>query len=355
MEELQRRRSSISNRVKVKNDSKKTKYPSRRIREKDHPEYKKWQFLRFIAHDLQNLGYEYFTEPIVDHQNSEFSTPEEAEAYISKEFNEWLENTQSDGRRLRKLLGLQKNVRNWLRNHIKNWDEIYENAKQAPILSNESIEYEQERLSEIACKLISDGHHDALYEELGEDVGEVIHDLQMVAEDYRLKRLRSEARAIRQKELDELKKYHEIEAQREKQQRPWPPGWTQSVKIKRNMEKKGNRYFYSIMRWLMDNRMKKEISEQLAGQKGWPLGLVLVEANLTRVSQKLGITRDAIFHHIKEMKRWGLIKKIGRPDRSRSNVYAIGYWAKRALIQRPVFWFKNTKEIKNVLINYAAY
>ena len=150
-----------------------------------------------------------------------------------------------------------------------------------------------------------------------------------------------------QKFRDELPQLDRLLSRsRVKSSREFPPVWIKSNKgIWTNLHKRGNQHFLPLYEILMDSRIKQ-------GEKKTPV-LVLPDYNL--IEQKTGLKKKYAYRYIREMCRWGIIKRNHREGRNGPWVYSLGIWMPgKGKTPRPIYFLKETSEMKEALIEFDA-
>jgi hypothetical protein len=108
-----------------------------------------------------------------------------------------------------------------------------------------------------------------------------------------------------------------LSGSRAKSVRDFPPIWIKSNKgIMRNLNKKGNRHFLPVYEILRDSYIRQ-------GDKGTP---VLVLPDYASIENKTGLKRKYAYRYIREMCRWGILRRDHVDGERGPMVYSHGVW-----------------------------
>ena len=229
---------------------------------------------------------------------------------ITVDFNTFLSN--ADNRSIKKILKLKTGTKRHLKSLIPNLDETIHDAKKSLPISDTAKTQDDQRLLELireklnteqsfCFSIFPEYTDDEISDEhiWNEFFGEYNHPY---GNDYRFKRIKNYAIKELQEELKIRITY--LENFKEKRATGYPKKWmTNNKKIRFNMNKKGNRFFYSLFNYLTENRIKPK------DNKTDRINSVLVHCNREYISKKLGMNKQTLHNYLKEMDKWEIINK----------------------------------------------
>lgn len=278
-------------------------------------------------------------------------------------FREWMREEETDDTQKVKIHQLSDKAKRWLKENVLGWSEFYQKARQikAP-LPNDIKHYLKHLLGYRAVPTISQIEiyqpNFENHQPTSQQAFQLIFEPEPILEDdYKLKR-------IRKKLLRELKEQLVLapiwlDQEFEEKTGGWPTAWMRRDKrIMDNLNQKGNRRFFELVSFLFQSGsyMRSPVSEQLASERGWESNLVLLIPDYRKIEAKLSISKQIARKYLQEMARWGMIQKLGKTDKNGQAVYAIGRWVKGgSAFPKPVFYLKDTKEMRDALRAFNVY
>jgi len=139
----------------------------------------------------------------------------------------------------------------------------------------------------------------------------------------------------------------------------WPTKWIlNSVTIMRNLELKKNRWFFPLMNYLCESRLDPTRSRKVAnhiGVGGYNVDgkvrdyVILQRPNRKKIADKVGMSQTVLKRYLKELVHWGILKDLGKYGSNQPKVYAIGYYQSFNLGVKPIWFLKESPEMKKAL------
>jgi hypothetical protein len=271
----------------------------------------------------------------------------------------WLTET-TDERKKARLVSLDPHTKRWLRNRIPDWNYHIARAKRANPVSDTLKRKINSRLLELVREQV-EGNIPFVQLYFGQCCfdDEGLPQLPQLPDDKELFKIffrevrpytDSDSRfgKIRHKALEDLReelvhvgKYLDA---LEPAKRRLPPKWmTQNKSIMENLERKGNKRFLALFEILKNSRMKFV-------EDGGP---VLVRPNYDVIENKTGLPEPQTRFYLREMCRWKIVRKIGKPGSNQQAIYSLGVWIKgKARHPRPIYFLKNSPQMKEALENF---
>lgn len=327
--------------------------------------YDYWRVLHAVYLELnRTLGWEddqgYEARELYSELDREDYPEEERE--LVRRFEEWAWDASSDGLELSKILNLDSRTKNWLKRNCENWPRWLHKAQNAIRISDTLERQINYRLAQIILDLLQSNFL-GLYGEIegvcAEDEASyeaiyrtfILEKIPYTDNDSRFPKVKRQALQRMRAELDEAKGY--LDTLEPAKPKRFPFKWiTENRAIMANLSRKGNRHMLKIYELLMDQRMSFTTTrDKLDGMVENQHAPVPVQPNHDLIKRETGLKANTqVGDYLREMAYQGIIERYGLDGERGQMLYQIGDWKQgNARFPRPVYWLKDTPEMRRAL------